>query len=64
MGLETFLGGMETSIGETGYRWSRTLKPSLVEWKQKAKKFAKDFKITLKPSLVEWKRLPQGSIVR
>ena len=32
--LETFLGGMETSIGSSGIVPPATLKPSLVEWKQ------------------------------
>ena len=31
--LETFLGGMETSIGSSGIVPPATLKPSLVEWK-------------------------------
>ena len=56
IGLETFLGGMET--------WNRpqqlpenhqTLKPSLVEWKHRTKEEQERTAAALKPSLVEWK---------
>ena len=56
--LETFLGGMETRlVRKRRLRKRGTLKPSLVEWKQRAvpKLWAVALE-PLKPSLVEWKR--------
>ena len=58
IGLETFLGGMETfSHLLQEYRLVNTLKPSLVEWKQpEHPAAAAGVEDPLKPSLVEWKR--------
>ena len=55
IGLETFLGGMETVIPYILRVAARALKPSLVEWKRVNVRVSETRGQTLKPSLVEWK---------
>ena len=62
--LETFLGGMETTLQNLPRIEWCALKPSLVEWKQATTEQVREIDgITLKPSLVEWKRVagPRGA---
>ena len=57
IGLETFLGGMETEyLGGPAWDRNASLKPSLVEWKLNKPALVKWANGPLKPSLVEWKQ--------
>ena len=59
IGLETFLGGMETHrhVAVDALEGD-ALKPSLVEWKPMDNVVAHTKLRALKPSLVEWKLAP------